>query len=64
MVVVLPLQAPQPLLNEEAEQVQRIAAIRAVRGKYRHALSSVDEFIARKQEEIALEESQAHELAP
>jgi excisionase family DNA binding protein len=33
----------------------RVARIKALRGKYRNVLSTVDELIARKQEEIALE---------
>src|SRR5713101_8230635 len=33
----------------------QVARVKAIRGKYRDALSSVDEYIARKQEEIALE---------
>lgn len=33
----------------------RAALVKAVRGKYRDVLSSVDEFIAQKQEEIAWE---------
>lgn len=34
----------------------RHAFIRGLRGKYKDGLSSVDEFIARKQEEIELED--------
>jgi hypothetical protein len=34
---------------------EHAARVKAIRGKYRDALSSVDEYIARKQEEIALE---------
>ena len=38
-----------------AAEERRIARIRALRGKYRDAVSSSDEFAARKAEEIALE---------
>jgi excisionase family DNA binding protein len=33
----------------------QVARVKAIRGKYRDALSSVDEYVARKQEEIARE---------
>ena len=35
---------------------ERRAFIRSLKGKYKNSLSSVDEFIARKQEEIELED--------
>lgn len=35
---------------------ERRAFIRSLKGKYKDSLSSVDEFIARKQEEIELED--------
>jgi antitoxin FitA len=38
-----------------ATEARRIARIRALRGKYRDAVSSSEEFAARKAEEIALE---------
>ena len=38
-----------------AAEERRIARIRALRGKYRDAVSSSEEFAARKAEEIALE---------
>ena len=38
-----------------AAEARRIARIRALRGKYRDAVSSSEEFAARKAEEIALE---------
>lgn len=62
MVVVLPPETHS--VRVDLEKVQRASAIRAVQGKYREALSSVDEFIARKQQEIALEERQEHEISP
>ncbi|HLF95718.1 MAG TPA: hypothetical protein VI457_01115 [Methylococcaceae bacterium] len=62
MIVVL---SPEiGLVREDTEQSRRAAAIRAVRGKYRDALSSVDEFIARKQQEIDLEERQERGMSP
>ena len=54
MVVVLAPALPESAMD--GELARRIANIRAVQGKYRDSLSSVDEFISRKQEEIALEE--------
>ncbi|CAK0755295.1 conserved hypothetical protein [Gammaproteobacteria bacterium] len=51
LLVRLPRLAPVPVPDPG-----RMEAIRAVRGKYRDQLSSIDEFIARKQEEKALEE--------
>ena len=38
-----------------AASVPRLAALRASRGRFRGKLSSVDEFIARKQDEKTLE---------
>ena len=38
------------------EQAERRAKIRAFRGKYQHLFSSTEELMARKREEIALEE--------
>jgi antitoxin FitA len=38
-----------------AAEERRVARIRALRGKYREAVSSSEEFAARKAEEIALE---------
>jgi hypothetical protein len=52
MVVVLNAETPE----RPAIDVDRAARIRAVKGSMRNSLSSVDEFIARKQEEIDLEE--------
>lgn len=43
---------PQPLSAEE-----RHARVEAFRGKYRGSLSSVDEFLAAKREEVELEEA-------
>ncbi len=43
----------QKQMKAEAE---RRAFIRSLKGKYKNSLSSVDEFIARKQEEIELED--------
>ncbi len=43
----------QKQIKAEAE---RRAFIRSLKGKYKDSLSSVDEFIARKQEEIELED--------
>lgn len=41
----------------EAEQEkQRVAFVRSLKGKYKDKLSSVDEFLARKQEEIDMED--------
>lgn len=60
MVVVLP--PPSQGGTMGSEQERRIASIRAVQGKYRDSLSSVDEFIAHKQEEIALEEGSFRDL--
>lgn len=40
----------------EKERQRRIEFSKQIKGKYRDALSSVDEFIARKQEEIDLED--------
>ena len=50
---VIPESMPSPLSAEE--RWHRLQAFRATRGKYRGLLSSVDEFIARKQEEKELE---------
>lgn len=62
MVVVLrPFTPPATV---DSEQTRRVASIRAVQGKYRDSLSSVDEFIAHKQEEIALEEGCARNINP
>ena len=40
----------------EKERQRRIELSKKVMGKYRNSLSSVDEFIARKQEEIEMED--------
>ncbi len=42
-------------VSSDEERQRRLAAFRASRGKYRGLLSSVDEFIAHKQEEKELE---------
>lgn len=49
------------MLDEDAETLEkerqrRIELSNNIMGKYRDSLSSVDDFIARKQEEIALED--------
>jgi hypothetical protein len=44
------------LLAQEPPPAKDVAFIRQVRGKYKHALSSTEEFMARKQEEIEIEE--------
>lgn len=49
--LLVPLSSRRPDLSFE----ERMAVFDAMRGKYRDSLSSVDEFIARKQEEKALE---------
>ena len=38
---------------------ERAELVRSIRGKYAHVPTSVDEFIKRKQEDIALEEEQS-----
>jgi excisionase family DNA binding protein len=43
--------AAQPAPPEDL----RVARVKALRGKYRNVLSPVDELLARKQEEIAIE---------
>ena len=43
-------------LDLEKERQRRIKLSKQIMGKYRNSLSSVDEFIARKQEEIELED--------
>lgn len=40
----------------EKERQRRIELSKQIKGKYRDSLSSVDEFIARKQEEIEMED--------
>ncbi len=40
----------------EKERERRLALSKTIMGKYRKSLSSVDEFIARKQEEIEMED--------
>ena len=40
----------------ENERQRRIRLSKKIKGKYRDSLSSVDEFIARKQEEINMED--------
>lgn len=49
----------QPTVNEskEVSSEERSARIQAFRGKYRGSLSSVDEFLASKREEVELEEA-------
>lgn len=47
-------------LGKELQEKQR-AAVRAVRGKYAHVKTSVDEFLARKREEVELEEHRYRE---
>lgn len=42
-------------VSQTAPPEDRVARIKAVRGKYRNVLSTVDELIARKQVEIVLE---------
>lgn len=42
---------------EEISIEERRARVRAIRGKYRGSLSSVDEFLAAKREEVELEEA-------
>ncbi len=46
---------PVPVPKRELSFEERMAAFDATCGKYRDSLSSVDAFIARKQEEKALE---------
>lgn len=48
-----------PLASVKAED--RRAAFRRIRGKYKHLLSSVDEFLALKREEVELEERKFEE---
>lgn len=43
-------------VQDAKREKQRREFIRSLRGKYKDKLSSVDEFIARKQEEIELED--------
>lgn len=40
----------------EKERQRRLELSKRIKGKYRNSLSSVDEFIARKQEEIDIED--------
>lgn len=40
----------------EKERQRRLALSQTIKGKYRNSLSSVDKFIARKQEEIEMED--------
>ncbi len=40
----------------ETERQRRLALSKTIMGKYRNSLSSVDEFIARKQAEIEMED--------
>ena len=49
----------QPTISHAAEisLEERRARINAFRGKYRDSLSSVDEFLAAKREEVELEEA-------
>jgi excisionase family DNA binding protein len=49
----LPTAGGEPTQRVSAEE--HAARVRAIRGKYRDALPSVDEYIAQKQAEIALE---------
>jgi|WetSurMetagenome_2_1015567.scaffolds.fasta_scaffold441424_2 hypothetical protein len=44
------------ILAGEPPPAKDVAFIRQVRGKYKHALSSTEDFMARKQEEIEIEE--------
>jgi hypothetical protein len=53
-LIVTVLKPPPP--SEPGVDPERLAKIRALKGSMRGQLSSVDEFIARKQEEIELEE--------
>jgi excisionase family DNA binding protein len=46
--------AKEPLSPSQSRE-ERATRVKAVRGKYRAVLSSVDDFISRKQEEIAWE---------
>ncbi len=42
----------------EKERQRRLALSKTIMGKYRNSLSSVDEFIARKQDEIEIEDKE------
>lgn len=42
--------------REAEKEKQRVEFVRSLSGKYKDKLSSVDEFIVRKQEEIELED--------
>jgi hypothetical protein len=42
--------------SPNSERARRVALARQIRGKYRDALSSSEEFIARKAEEVAEED--------
>jgi DNA repair ATPase RecN len=42
--------------EREAERERRLAVSKQIMGKYRDKLSSVDEFLVRKQEEIDMED--------
>jgi excisionase family DNA binding protein len=53
----------KPTVGTERD-AEHAAHVRSIRGKYRDVLPSVDEFIARKQEEIALENRRWPEEAP
>lgn len=50
------LEQPKSARLSSSEEEKR-ARVRALRGKYRGSLSSVDEFLAAKREEVELEEA-------
>ncbi len=49
---------------EQLSAQERRARIRAFRGKYRGSVSSVDEFLANKRQEVELEEARYHARHP
>lgn len=56
-VLAQSLARPAVAQSEKVSLEERRARIRAFRGKYRGSLSSVDDFLAAKREEVELEEA-------
>jgi hypothetical protein len=57
LIGALANQLAQPAPARQQTQTERTAALNEICGKYAHVKTSVDEFLARKQEEIELEEA-------
>lgn len=57
LISALANQLTQPEIKMPKTEDERIALLNKICGKYAHVMTSVDDFLARKHEEIKLEEA-------